>query len=334
MFGFITGSDNSGESSSGSIGTFFGTITKPITSNAPSMPSIDMSPDVLLDLSKGAQDLFDTSTDLASDALDTSMDLASDVADASMDLASNAVETVTDTVNDVVNQVNALKDSFTHNATAGYSTAIALQAILSQLLSAGADAASDTVSDAVNTASDSARDVEDTMTDTASDLADGAQDAGNAAADAVGGAVDSYNNLSDEQRDGIHLALDIAGFVPVIGEAADVANGILYLAEGDYVNAGISFVSAIPVAGDSAKAGRFAIRGADMAASGAKLASSGSKLATRGARIADGAVTAHRLFNTANDAYTIADLSARVYNAMSAGSLGGASKGLTLNLLA
>lgn len=56
-----------------------------------------------------------------------------------------------------------------------------------------------------------------------------------------------------------HATLDVVGLVPVVGEAADVANGIWYAAEGDYVNAGLSLASAIPVAGwgaAGAKAGK------------------------------------------------------------------------------
>lgn len=51
-----------------------------------------------------------------------------------------------------------------------------------------------------------------------------------------------------------HGALDVLGFVPGIGAAADVANGILYAAEGNWGDALMSFVSAVPVVGDSAKA--------------------------------------------------------------------------------
>ncbi|KAF2518770.1 hypothetical protein E0W68_08455 [Flavobacterium salilacus subsp. salilacus] len=47
----------------------------------------------------------------------------------------------------------------------------------------------------------------------------------------------------------LHLALDIVGFVPVYGEIADVANGIIYTIEGDGINASLSYASAIPVAG-------------------------------------------------------------------------------------
>ncbi|GAA0801694.1 RHS repeat-associated core domain-containing protein [Spirilliplanes yamanashiensis] len=53
-----------------------------------------------------------------------------------------------------------------------------------------------------------------------------------------------------------HAALDIVGLIPVVGEAADVVNGVWYLAEKDYVNAGLSFASAIPLAGYAATAAK------------------------------------------------------------------------------
>ncbi|MCI8367418.1 MAG: hypothetical protein HFJ66_07485, partial [Eggerthellaceae bacterium] len=49
-----------------------------------------------------------------------------------------------------------------------------------------------------------------------------------------------------------HGALDILGFVPGVGVAADIANGILYAAEGNWVDAAMSFISAVPVVGDVA----------------------------------------------------------------------------------
>lgn len=48
-----------------------------------------------------------------------------------------------------------------------------------------------------------------------------------------------------------HGALDLLGFIPGIGAAADVANGLWYAAEGNYVDAAMSFVSAIPGVGDA-----------------------------------------------------------------------------------
>lgn len=56
-----------------------------------------------------------------------------------------------------------------------------------------------------------------------------------------------------------HNALDAIGVIPGFGEVADAINGTIYLAEGDYLNAGLSFVSCIPVAGDAAgKSGKAA----------------------------------------------------------------------------
>ncbi len=63
--------------------------------------------------------------------------------------------------------------------------------------------------------------------------------------------------------DHAHTGLDLAGFLPVVGTAADLANAGLYAAEGDYVNAGLSAASAIPIAGDAAAAARLGARGMD-----------------------------------------------------------------------
>ncbi|MBA4861320.1 DNRLRE domain-containing protein [Streptomyces sp. PSKA54] len=63
-----------------------------------------------------------------------------------------------------------------------------------------------------------------------------------------------------------HAALDVVGLVPVVGEVADVANGLWYLAEGNYVDAALSMTSAIPLAGYGAtaiKAGRYVDKGID-----------------------------------------------------------------------
>ena len=53
----------------------------------------------------------------------------------------------------------------------------------------------------------------------------------------------------------VHNTLDVLGVIPGYGEVADAANGLIYLAEGDYLNAGLSFISCIPVAGDAAGKG-------------------------------------------------------------------------------
>ncbi|MEC4272978.1 RHS repeat-associated core domain-containing protein [Adlercreutzia sp. R25] len=48
-----------------------------------------------------------------------------------------------------------------------------------------------------------------------------------------------------------HGALDLLGFIPGIGAAADVANGLWYAAEGNWGEAAASFLSAIPGVGDA-----------------------------------------------------------------------------------
>lgn len=72
----------------------------------------------------------------------------------------------------------------------------------------------------------------------------------------------------------LHLALDVAGLVPVVGEVADGANALIYLAEGDKINAALSAAAMVP--------------GAGMAATGAKL---GKKAA---GAVVEGAVKATR----------------------------------------
>ncbi|MFC4906866.1 RHS repeat domain-containing protein [Actinomadura gamaensis] len=64
-----------------------------------------------------------------------------------------------------------------------------------------------------------------------------------------------------------HLTLDVIGYVPVVGEVADVANGVWYAAEGNYVDAGLSFGSAIPLVGYGASAAK-ALKTADKAVEG------------------------------------------------------------------
>lgn len=48
-----------------------------------------------------------------------------------------------------------------------------------------------------------------------------------------------------------HGALDIAGLVPIIGEGADLANAAWLAAEEDYLGAGLSIISMVPIVGDA-----------------------------------------------------------------------------------
>ncbi|HMJ47193.1 MAG TPA: AHH domain-containing protein [Ferruginibacter sp.] len=47
----------------------------------------------------------------------------------------------------------------------------------------------------------------------------------------------------------IHLGLDVIGLVPVVGEVADLANGLIYTIQGDGVNAALSYSATLPLAG-------------------------------------------------------------------------------------
>lgn len=147
-----------------------------------------------------------------------------------------------------------------------------------------AEGAKDLASGAVNLADDAI--------DDAGKAFDQALDAAGDTARGVGRAV-SNASISDIG----HTALDVAGMVPVIGEAADLANAGWYAAEGDYTNAALSAAAAVPFAGNAATAakwGKKAVDAADLITDAAKVADKvgdGAKVAdTIGdtAKIADG----------------------------------------------
>jgi hypothetical protein len=71
--------------------------------------------------------------------------------------------------------------------------------------------------------------------------------------------------------DGLQAGLDVAGFVPGIGIIADVANAGVSAGRGNWVDAGINLVAAIPVLGD-------AVKGAKIAATAGTAAVAASKL--------------------------------------------------------
>ena len=59
-----------------------------------------------------------------------------------------------------------------------------------------------------------------------------------------------------------HGALDVVGLIPVVGEAADLANAGWYALDGDYVMAGLSAAAAIPGLGWGATGAKLGIKGA------------------------------------------------------------------------
>lgn len=67
-----------------------------------------------------------------------------------------------------------------------------------------------------------------------------------------------------------HLALDIAGLVPGLGEIADGANAAWYTSEGDYKNAALSAAAMIPFAGWAATGAKLGMKGYSKASKVAK----------------------------------------------------------------
>ncbi|MBP2183817.1 golvesin C-terminal-like domain-containing protein [Amycolatopsis magusensis] len=88
---------------------------------------------------------------------------------------------------------------------------------------------------------------------------------------------DAMDWVGDNAKELGHAALDVAGLVPVVGEAADLANAAWYAAEGDYANAALSAAAAVPFAGYAAsavKAGKYAVKGAEAVQGAGKAADS------------------------------------------------------------
>src|SRR5256885_8258065 len=60
--------------------------------------------------------------------------------------------------------------------------------------------------------------------------------------------------------DVVHTGLDVVGLIPGVGEIADGANALIYLAEGDKVNAALSAAAMIPGAGMAATGAKYGKR--------------------------------------------------------------------------
>ncbi|CAA7196974.1 hypothetical protein CHRY9293_03032 [Chryseobacterium potabilaquae] len=72
----------------------------------------------------------------------------------------------------------------------------------------------------------------------------------------------------EASRETFQLLLDVIGVVPVVGEVADLTNGLIYTINGDGLNASLSFASAVPVAGWGAVGAKFAIKTVAIAGGG------------------------------------------------------------------
>ncbi len=65
-----------------------------------------------------------------------------------------------------------------------------------------------------------------------------------------------------------HGVLDVVGLIPVVGEIADGANALIYVAEGDYVNAAISAAAMVPGAGMAATGAKYGKKAVDAVQAG------------------------------------------------------------------
>jgi hypothetical protein len=75
-----------------------------------------------------------------------------------------------------------------------------------------------------------------------------------------------------------HGVLDVVGLIPGVGEIADGANALIYLAEGDKVNAALSAAAMIPGAGMAATGAKYTKKAVGVAAeAGTKVAKEGAE---------------------------------------------------------
>ena len=87
--------------------------------------------------------------------------------------------------------------------------------------------------------------------------------------------------------DVVHTGLDVVGLIPGVGEIADGANALIYLAEGDKVNAALSAAAMIPGAGMAATGAKYGKKAAAAATeavgkkAGREAAEAGSQKATK-----------------------------------------------------
>lgn len=71
--------------------------------------------------------------------------------------------------------------------------------------------------------------------------------------------------------DGIQLALDAAGMVPLFGAIPDLINASISVLRGDWAGAGLSIVAAVPGVGDVAGGAKIAYKGARIASKSTKI---------------------------------------------------------------
>ena len=101
---------------------------------------------------------------------------------------------------------------------------------------------------------------------------------------------ESFNQITDKQQldelkgiDALHLGLDVAGMVPVVGNVADLANAALYHSRGKKGMAALSAAAAIPGLGLAAGAAKLGSK-AKRVASAAATSGAGKQVAKAAAK--------------------------------------------------
>lgn len=77
--------------------------------------------------------------------------------------------------------------------------------------------------------------------------------------------LDTEGLNKESVLDGIQLALDAAGMVPLFGAIPDLINASISVLRGDWVGAGLSVLAAVPLVGDVAGGAKLAYKGAKIA---------------------------------------------------------------------
>jgi hypothetical protein len=91
-----------------------------------------------------------------------------------------------------------------------------------------------------------------------------------------------------EQLSDPHVLLDAAGQIPGLGEVADGVNGLLYVMEGNWVEAGVSAAAMVPILGNAVAVRRSLVRAADAVHSTERVARRAAQQASgigRGAKL-------------------------------------------------
>jgi hypothetical protein len=105
----------------------------------------------------------------------------------------------------------------------------------------------------------------------------------------------------------VHTVFDICGLIPVAGELCDFANGVIFLIEGDGMNASFSFAATIPVAGWASTGAKYVNLGVKIAGTETvhllKITNAGGGLLTFGAK--SDLRTVMNITDAANDAHHV-----------------------------